>query len=342
MTAAIALEENKANMETTYYCDGYVDGIESETTIKCWRYYNPHGEQTLAEVMQNSCNDGTAEIGLSIGKDVFHHYLQALGFGERTGIQLNGEASGIVNPPENMRDVHTVTQSFGQGISVTPIQLISAISTLANGGDLVKPRLVKQLIDNDGKIVEEFPTETVRKVFSEETSRQMLQVMESVVTEGSGASAYVPGYSVGGKTGTAQKVVNGRYSDDLYITSFVAAAPTYNPEIVALLIIDEPKDSYYGSVIAAPLVGQLIEDTLQYMNIHPMYTEEEIVKIESSYVTVPNVVGMSLKEASIELERIGLNHNVTLHVEEDILVKDQYPKEGTEVVKGSVITIMLN
>jgi len=342
LTAAIALEENKASINSTYYCDGYVDGIISETKIKCWRYYNPHGEQTLAEALQNSCNDALADIGLAIGKDTFYKYNNALGFGQRTNIELNGEAFGIVNSPEIMRDVNLVTQAFGQGISVTPVQLVTAVASLSNGGNLVKPRLVKQLVDNGGNIVHENPVEIVRKVFSEETCNDMMEVMESVVSQGAGISAYIPGYSVGGKTGTAQKVINGKYSEDLYVTSFIATAPTFDPEIVVLLIIDEPKDSYYGSVVAAPVVGAVIEETLKYMNVQPVYTEDEIIKLEKSYVQVPNVVGMTLKDASYELDRIGLKHNITLDVEEDIIVKDQYPKEGTEVIKGSVITIMLN
>jgi stage V sporulation protein D (sporulation-specific penicillin-binding protein) len=247
-----------------------------------------------------------------------------------------------VNTPEMMRDVNLVTQAFGQGISVTPIQLVTAVSSLSNGGNLIKPRLVKQLVDNGGNIVHENPVEIVRKVFSDETCKDMMTIMESVVSQGAGISAYIPGYSVGGKTGTAQKVVNGKYSEDLYVTSFIATAPTFNPEIVVLLIIDEPKNSYYGSVVAAPVVGAVIEETLKYMNVQPVYTEDEIIKLEKSYVAVPNVVGMTLKDASYTLDRIGLKHNITLDVEEDIIVKDQYPKEGTEVIKGSVITIMLN
>jgi stage V sporulation protein D (sporulation-specific penicillin-binding protein) len=342
LTTAIALEENKASINSKYYCDGFVDGIESATKIKCWRYYNPHGEQTLAEALQNSCNDALADIGLAIGKERFNYYINALGFGQKTNIELNGEAYGIVNSPDIMKDVNTVTQSFGQGISVTPIQLTTALASLSNGGYIVKPRIVKQLIDSEGNIVKENEVEIIRKVFSEETCDDMLYIMESVVSEGSGIGAYIPGYSVGGKTGTAQKVIDGKYSEDMYITSFSATAPTFNPEIVVLLIIDEPKDSYYGSTIAAPVVGKVIEDTLKYLNIQPVYTEEEKVKIEKSYVTVPNVVNMTLTNASNELDRLGLKHNVTINVDGDIIVKDQYPKEGTEVIKGSVITLMLN
>ncbi|SHI74081.1 stage V sporulation protein D (sporulation-specific penicillin-binding protein) [Dethiosulfatibacter aminovorans DSM 17477] len=342
LTGAIALEENKASLDTKYYCDGYVTGIESATTIKCWRYYNPHGEQTFAETLQNSCNDALADMGLAIGKERFRHYIDALGFGEKTNIELNGEAYGLVNEPANMKDVNTVTQSFGQGISVTPIQLVTALCSLCNDGYLVKPRIVKQLVDNDGNIVKENEVEIVRRVFSEETCNDMLYAMESVVSEGSGRNAYIPGYSVGGKTGTAQKVIGGKYSEDMYITSFIAAAPTYDPEVVALMIIDEPKDSYYGSTIAAPVIGDVLEEVLNYMDVPPVYTDEEKVKIENSYVIVPNVTGMNIKDASGLLEKLGLEHNVTINVDEEMVVKEQYPKEGTEVMRGSVITIMLN
>lgn len=342
LTGAIALEENMASLDTKYYCDGYVTGIESATKIKCWRYYNPHGEQTFSETFQNSCNDALADMGLAIGKDRFRHYIDALGFGEKTNIELNGEAYGLVNDPSIMKDVNTVTQSFGQGISVTPIQLVTALSSLCNDGYLVKPRIVKQLVDNDGNIVKENEVEVVRRVFSEETCNDMLYAMESVVSEGSGRNAYITGYSVGGKTGTAQKVINGKYSENMYVTSFIAAAPTYDPKVVALMIIDEPKDSYYGSTIAAPVIGDVLEDVLKYMDVQPVYTDEEKVKIEKSYVKVPNVTGMNIKDASSLLEKLGLEHNVTINVDEEMTVKEQYPKEGIEVMKGSVITIMLN
>jgi len=342
ITAAIALEENKIDLNTNFHCDGYVTQIESNHTIKCWRYYNPHGDQNLFEALQNSCNDALAEIGLAIGKETFYEYIKALGFGEKTNIELNGEAVGIINTPENMKDVNLVTQSFGQGISVTQLQLASALSAVSNGGNLYEPHLIKSLIDQKGNIVMEKKPKLVRKVFSEDTSEKMLKAMESVVSEGSGRSAYVPGYSVGGKTGTAQKVIDGKYVDGKYITSFVAVAPTYNPEILILMSIDEPKESYYASTIVAPLIGEIIENTMQYLNLEPHYDEEELEKIEKSYVQVPELEGLTIKEASELLTNLGLKHNITMEISEDTLVKKQYPEAGTEVLQNSMITLILN
>jgi stage V sporulation protein D (sporulation-specific penicillin-binding protein) len=342
ITAAIALEENKIDLNTNFHCDGYVTQIESNHTIKCWRYYNPHGDQNLFEALQNSCNDALAEIGLAIGKETFYEYIKALGFGEKTNIELNGEAVGIINTPENMKDVNLVTQSFGQGISVTQLQLASALSAVSNGGNLYEPHLIKSLIDQKGNIVMEKKPKLVRKVFSEDTSEKMLKAMESVVSEGSGRSAYVPGYSVGGKTGTAQKVIDGKYVDGKYITSFVAVAPTYNPEILILMSIDEPKESYYASTIVAPLIGEIIENTMQYLNLEPHYDEEELEKIEKSYVQVPELEGLTIKEASELLTNLGLKHNITMEISEDTLVKKQYPEAGTEILQNSMITLILN
>jgi stage V sporulation protein D (sporulation-specific penicillin-binding protein) len=342
ITAAIALEENKVDLNTNFHCDGYVTQIESNHTIKCWRYYNPHGDQNLFEALQNSCNDALAEIGLAIGKDTFYEYIKALGFGEKTNIELNGEAVGIINTPENMKDVNLVTQSFGQGISVTQLQLASALSAVSNGGNLYEPHLIKSLIDQKGNIVMEKKPKLVRKVFSEDTSEKMLKAMESVVSEGSGRSAYVPGYSVGGKTGTAQKVIDGKYVDGKYITSFVAVAPTYDPEILILMSIDEPKESYYASTIVAPLIGEIIENTMQYLNLEPHYDEKELEKIEKSYVQVPELEGLTIKEASELLTNLGLKHNITMEISEDTLVKKQYPETGTEVLQNSMITLILN
>jgi stage V sporulation protein D (sporulation-specific penicillin-binding protein) len=342
ITAAIALEENKVDLNTNFHCDGYVTQIESNHTIKCWRYYNPHGDQNLFEALQNSCNDALAEIGLAIGKDTFYEYIKALGFGEKTNIELNGEAVGIINTPENMKDVNLVTQSFGQGISVTQLQLASALSAVSNGGNLYEPHLIKSLIDQKGNIVMEKKPKLVRKVFSEDTSEKMLKAMESVVSEGSGRSAYVPGYSVGGKTGTAQKVIDGKYVDGKYITSFVAVAPTYDPEILILMSIDEPKESYYASTIVAPLIGEIIENTMQYLNLEPHYDEKELEKIEKSYVQVPELEGLTIKEASELLTNLGLKHNTTMEISEDTLVKKQYPETGTEVLQNSMITLILN
>ena len=341
LVVAIALQENKASVNKTYYCDGYVRQVKSYKPIKCWRYYNPHGQQTLSQVLENSCNDGMAEIGLELGAETFYKYLRALGFGEKSGVALNGEGTGIVNHYKYMQDVNVATQSFGQGVSVTALQMVTALSSLANGGDLMEPRIVKQLIDKDGNIIKNFDSVTRRTVFSKEVANTLMEMLGNVVTYGGAKAAAVPGYKVGGKTGTAQKVVDGQYPEGVYISSFVGVAPIDDPKFVCLMTIDEPQGQYYASVIAAPVVGTLIEETLKYMEVEPQYTPEELGAIEKATIEVPNLKGLTVVEASKVLEKLGLQSSMIIDVEEDAIVIDQFPVAGEKVKKKSVVTLYL-
>jgi stage V sporulation protein D (sporulation-specific penicillin-binding protein) len=342
LTAAISLEENTASLNSTYFCDGFVRQIPNEN-IKCWRYYRPHGQQTLSEAIQNSCNDALAEMGLDIGKETFYKYLKAFGLEEKSGIKLNGEALGLVKEPINMKDVDVVTQAFGQGIAVTPIQLITAVSAIANGGELMQPRIVKQLIDSEGSVIKNFDTVVRRKVISQETCNTMLQIMKETAEAGS-KLAYRPGYRIGGKTGTAQKVIDGRYIDGKFISSFIGVAPVDDPKVVVLVMVDEPDKSigYYGSVVAGPAAGDLLENILKYYDVEPIYTEEELGKVETQTVEVPSLLGRTIKEATDILIDAGLQSNITIEVDENSIVKSQFPKAGEKVVKNSVITLILN
>ena len=342
LTAAIALEENAATLESTYFCDGYVRQIPNEN-IKCWRYYNPHGEQTLSEAIQNSCNDALAQIGLDIGKDAFYKYLKAFGLEEQSGIMLNGEALGLIKEPENMMDVDVVTQAFGQGVAVTPIQLVGAVSAISNGGNLMEPRIVKQLIDEDGNIIKNFETTVRRKVISEETSDIMLQIMKDCAEAGT-KQAYRAGYRIGGKSGTAQKVIDGRYVDGKFISSFIGVAPVDNPRAVALVMVDEPDRNigYYGSIVAGPVAADLLENIMKYYDVEPVYTEEELGNVEAQTVEVPDLLGLTIAEATEKIIKAGLESNISIEVEEDKIVKSQFPKAGEKVVKHSVVTLILN
>lgn len=341
LVVAIALQERTTSPERTYFCDGYVKGVPG-TTMKCWRYYNPHGQQTLAQVLQHSCNDAMAEIGLDIGAKKFYEYLKALGFGERSGIALNGEATGIVNHYKYMTDANLVRQSIGQSVAITPLQLATAISCLANDGNLMEPRIVKQVIDSEGNIIKNFEPVMRRNVFTKEVADQLMEMLRTVVDVGGSKRTAVPGYSVGAKTGTAQKVVDGHYPEGVYISSTVGVAPTDDPKIVCLVTVDEPKGSYYGSVVAAPYVGDLIEETLKYMEIEPKYTEKELGSMETASIEVPDLTGMTITDASKALQKLNLQHNVTIDVKEDVLVKDQFPQPGTKVTKNSIVTLILN
>lgn len=341
LVVAIALQEHKTSPEKTYFCDGYARQIKS-ANIKCWRYYNPHGLQTLPEVLKNSCNDAMVEIGLDIGAQKFYEYLRALGFGEKSGVMLNGEAKGIVRHYKYMKDVNVATQSFGQGVSITPLQLITAISCLNNEGNLMQPRIVKQLVDKDGNIIKNFDPVVRRKVFSKEVADMVTDMMGFVVREGGAKAVNIPGYRVGAKTGTAQKVVNGVYPPGVYISSTIGLAPTDDPKVVCLVTVDEPQGTFYGGLVAAPVVGQILKDTLKYMDIEPKYSDKELGVIEKASIEVPNVVGMTIKEASKLLSKSKLQHNITIDVKEDVVVKDQFPQPGTKVTKNSTITLILN
>ncbi|NLJ59008.1 MAG: PASTA domain-containing protein [Tissierellia bacterium] len=342
VTVAAALEENTATMDSTYFCDGFVRQIPNEN-IKCWRYYRPHGEQTLSEALQHSCNDALAQIGLDIGKDLFYKYLRAFGFEEQSGIMLNGEALGLVKKPQNMKDVDLVTQAFGQGIAITPIQLTGAVAAIANGGNLMEPRIVKQLIDEDGNIIKNFDTTVRRKVISEETSKLMLQLMKDSAEAGT-KQAYRPGYRIGGKSGTAQKVIDGRYADGKFISSFIGVAPVDDPKAVVLVMVDEPDRSigYYGSIVAGPVAADLLENILKYYDIEPVYTEEELNHVEQQMVTVPPLLGLTIAEATDLLIKVGLESNITIEVDEDKIVRSQFPKAGEEVLRKSMVTLILN
>ncbi len=342
LTTAIALEENAASLNSTYFCDGFVRQITSNN-IKCWRYYRPHGTQTLSEAIQNSCNDALAEIGLDIGKEPFYKYLKAFGLEEQSGIMLNGEALGLLKEPLNMKDVDVVTQAFGQGVAVSPIQLVTAVSAISNGGNLMQPRIVKQLIDEDGNVVKNFESVIRRKVISEETSKTMLSIMKDSAEAGT-KQAYRPGYRIGGKSGTAQKVIDGRYIDGKFISSFIGTAPVDNPRAVVLVMVDEPDRSigYYGSIVAGPVAADLLENIMKYYDVEPIYTEEELGKVEAQIVEVPELLGLTIAEATDKLIKAGLESNITIEVEADRTVKAQFPKAGEKVAKHSLVTLILN
>lgn len=343
ITSAVGLEENVVSPDSHFYCGGFINDIPGEK-LKCWRYYNPHGDQTFKEGVQNSCNVVFVNLGRRIGNERMYKYIKAFGFGQTTGIDLTGEQAGIIpSSAESMKEINLATISYGQGIAVTPIQLITAISAVGNGGNLMKPRLVKELIDVDGNIVHSFEPEVKRKVISEYTSKQLLDILESVVSEGTGRNAYVPGYRIGGKTGTAQKVIDGKYAQGKYISSFAAIAPVDDPKIAVLVIIDEPTNgAYYGGVIAGPVMGEVVEETLKYLDIEPKYTEKEKEEFNNK-VKVPDVRNKNIVDAGKILTDLQFKYNTeTIEVTEKSIVIDQFPLPGTEVSRGSIIDLYLN
>lgn len=340
ITSSAGLEENVIKDNEKFTCTGSV--TVGGRRIKCWRHYRPHGEQSFAQGVQNSCNPVFVEVASRLGVSKMYDYIEAFGFTEKTGIDLPGEAKGILYNEKSVGPVELATMSFGQSISVTPVQLITAISAIANDGKLMQPTVVKAYTDNKGNIIEEVKPKVVRQVISEETSKKLMKIAESVVTDGGGKIAYLPGYRLAGKTGTAQKVIDGRYAQGKYICSFMGIAPADDPQIAVLAIVDEPTGvSTFGNTTAGPIIKEIMSDALKYLGVEPKYTEEEKKELEKAKVTVPDVRNLSIEEATKVLEEANLSDNIDADVDIDkgTKVKDMFPKPGVKVDEGS--TIML-
>jgi stage V sporulation protein D (sporulation-specific penicillin-binding protein) len=340
ITSSAGLEENVIKDNEKFVCTGSV--TVGGRKIKCWRHYRPHGEQTFKQGVQNSCNPVFVEVGSRLGVAKMYDYLDAFGFMDKTGIDLPGEAKGILYNEKNVGPVELATISFGQSISVTPVQLITAISSIANDGNLMEPRFVKAYTDNQGNIVEEINPKVVRQVISQETSKKMMEIVESVVSEGSGKAAYIPGYRIGGKTGTAQKVIDGKYAQGKYICSFMGIAPTDDPQIVVLAIVDEPTGvSAFGSTTAGPIVKEIMNDSLKYLGVEPKYSKEEKEEFEKNQVEVPDVRNLTIGEAVKVLEEAKLSPNLDTDIEipKEAKIIDMFPKPGIKVSENSSIML---
>lgn len=341
ITAAAGLEEGVVESNSPFYCSGSVTVAGQK--IKCWRYYRPHGAQTFTQGVQNSCNPVFIEVGQRLGVEKYYKYVEAFGFTKLTDIDLPGESGSIVQNKANVGPVELATISFGHGISVTPMQLINAISAIGNDGKLMKPRIVKELVDNSGNVIHRYEPKMVRQVLSEKTAKELRLIMETVVTEGSGKSAYIPGYRIGGKTGTADKIENGRYAKGKVYSSFVALAPIDDPKLAVLVVVDEPQGVHFGSLTAAPAVHDILRDSLRYLDVEPKYTEKEAQEYAKQEVVVPEVRNLPLKEAAKVLSESKLQYDtepVTVENPE-VLVVDQFPKPGAKVPEKSIIILYL-
>ena len=327
LTAAIALEEGVADLNSQFYCGG--SKKVADRTIKCHKVAG-HGAEDFARGVINSCNVVFMELGLRIGSEKFQEYFKAFGLTKKTGIELIGE-SGSVYYKNRMSETDIATSSFGQGFSITPIQLITAVSAVINGGNLMKPQIVKE-IRNAGGIVKSFYPQLVNKVISEQTSATMRNILERVVADpyGTGKNAYIKGYRIGGKTGTSEKGRN----NGKRIASFIGFAPADDPQIVCLVMLDEPQvANKYGGTIAAPLVGAVIEETLEYMGIDRKYTEAEA---QSVSVSVPDVREQSVSTAKEMIAAKNLNIKVSGNGD---TVLDQLPKPGVSVAENSTVIV---
>lgn len=336
ITAAAALEEGVVKPESRFYDPGYV--VVSGERIKCWRYPRAHGSQSFEEVAQNSCNPGFIQVGLDLGRERFYKYIKAFGFGQKTGIPLVGEAKGIVIPEKQVKNINLATISIGQSISVTPIQLITAISAVANDGVLMKPQLVKEIRDSQGHLVRKIEPEPVRQVISRSTARQLAGILEKVVSQGTGKNAYMEEYPAAGKTGTAQKAGKGGYSSGKYIASFAGFAPVENPQVAILVVIDEPQGgTYYGGQIAAPVFKNVARDVLRYLNVRPRVSKTELEEKEKrKEVIVPDLINMPLTEAQDILRKAGLASNLEGSGQ---WVLNQQPKGGAKVLEKTPVIL---
>ena len=338
ITLTSALNEKKINLfEDTYTDTGSinVDGAK----LHCWKK-GGHGTQTYLEVVENSCNPGFVNLGLMLGTDTLMKYIHEFGFGKKTGIDLNGEGTGILFKPEKMGLVETATTAFGQGVSVTPIQQVRAVSAAINGGKLYKPFLVKNYIEDEtGTLIKEVKPEIDNIVISEETSSLVRFALENVVAHGSGHNAYIENYRVGGKTGTAQTVENGHYSHSKYILSFIGFLPADNPKIVVYVALQNAKNVVqYGGVASAPIAKNIFVSAIDILNIKPSkdVIPKEYTWLDQKYYILPNVVGLSVKEAKKILKGYKLEYTGSGET-----VVHSSPQGGTYVKEGSTIALML-
>ena len=275
LTAAANLQEyingNSAAFSPTYVFNGSRTRSVDGTTIKCWSDHanGKHSNQTLSQALNNSCNPCFTDIALALGKDVFYNYLSLFGLGNVTGIDFAGEAVGMLVPQSLVRDCDLARIGFGQTVAVTALQLACAVASAVNGGNYYVPRLLKSVVSSDGSVVEESEPILKNKTISEQASSMLRSMLEGVVKEGSGKNAYIEGYRVAGKTGTAQKYENGAVAAGKYVSSFVGFFPADDPQYLALVIVDEPQGAYYGSVVAAPVAKSIFEDIIAIKNIQP-------------------------------------------------------------------------
>ena len=338
ITLASALNENLVDLDKDMFYDSGSVRV-ANAKIRCWKK-GGHGAQTFLQVVENSCNPGFVELGNRLGKEKLFDYIYKFGFGKKTGVDLNGEAEGIIFNLNKVGPVELATTAFGQGVSVTPIQQVAAVSAAINGGILYKPYIVKSLNDPEtNSVIKENTKVKVRRVISKEASNEVKRALESVVTNGSGRNAYIEGYRVGGKTGTAQKVENGRYLVGNYILSFIGFLPADDPKIVVYVAINNPKRVVqYGGVVSAPIAKSILLDSIDALNIKKRNTntEKKYNWDDKKYYTIENVIGKTPKEAVKILSKFTVEYSGSGNK-----VIEQSPKAGTRLEEQGVVRVML-
>ena len=327
--ASAALEENVVNLNTTYNCTGSIQ--VDKYKMKC-HYHPGHGMQTLTQGLENSCNPFFITIGQKLGVHNYFKYFDAFGFTQKTNIDLPGEASPQYYKEDQYGIVELSSASFGQTNSLTPIQVCTGLCAIANGGKLLQPYLVSSIVDANGKTVKKTETKEIRQVISADTSEKVRKMMKSVVDNGTGKNGYVAGYSVGGKTGTSTKLGESKNGEgDKYIVSFGAIAPSDDPEIAMLIIVDEPNQDLGGGALCAPIAAQVTQEAMNVLGIEPKYNDSEMKDLSKQ---TPNVVGKSLDEAKKTLEENNLNYVV---VGDDSTVTRQCPSGADTIPNGGTV-----
>lgn len=338
ITMATSVEEKIIDIENDHFYDSGSVNVDG-SVLKCWKA-GGHGDQTFLQVLQNSCNPGFVKLGQMLGKERLFSYIKKFGFGEKTGVDLNGEGQGILFPLEKVGNVELSTTAFGQGVSVTPIQQVTAVSAVVNGGYLYKPYIVKSIAEKEtNSIIQETSKTLVRKVISSETSAIMRHALESVVAKGGGKAAYIEGYRIGGKTGTAQKVKDGRYLVGNYIMSFMSVVPSNNPEAVFYLAIDNPKNTaLLSSYTTTPIARRVLLDIIDALDIKEQKEgmEKDLEWTDKIMYQVPNVIGKSVKEAKKLLSNFTIEYTGTGET-----VISQSPEANTNLEDRGTVRLLL-
>lgn len=338
ITMATSVEEKIIDIENDHFYDSGSVNVDG-AVLKCWKA-GGHGDQTFLQVLQNSCNPGFVKLGQMLGKERLFSYIEKFGFGTKTGVDLNGEGQGIIFPLDKVGNVELSTTAFGQGVSVTPIQQVTAVSAVVNGGYLYKPYIVKSIAEKEtNTIIKETEKTLVRKVISSETSAIMRHALESVVAKGGGKAAYIEGYRIGGKTGTAQKVKDGRYMVGNYIMSFMSVVPSNDPEAVFYLAIDNPKNTaLLSSYTTTPIARRVLLDIIDALDIKEQKEgmEKDLEWTDKIMYQVPNVIGKSVKEAKKLLSNFTIEYTGTGET-----VISQSPEANTKLEDRGTVRLLL-
>ena len=331
LTAAMGLEQGFLTLDSKFTCNGY--HMVGGRPIRCWRFPRNHGALDFLEGIKISCNPVFMMIGEQLGPQLFYEYMQHFGMNRKTGIDLPGEAAGIMHRLENIGTVELATMSFGQSFQITPLQLMASVSSVINGGYKITPHVGHKIMGDDGEIITYLEQTMGERLISSETAATMTFALEQVVYDGTGNKAYIPGFRIGGKTATSEKLP--RRSGN-YIASFLSFAPAENPQIMAFVLIDEPQGAYYGGQVAGPVMHELLQNILPYLGIAPVFNEEELELNIPLLVEVPNVIALSINEAIQYLSDDDLEITI---VGEGSIIVDQFPIAGEKVNKGESVIV---